>query len=121
MEKTFFSIITPVFNGKNFIDDYIISLKSQLYKNWEAIIIDDNSSDDSYKYLKYLTKDDRRFRVYKNKLKKQIQSPYSARNYGLKKIRGSYICFLDIDDFWLPEKLKSDFNFLEKFNSDNFL
>ena len=61
MKNIFFSIITPVFNGKNYINDYLASLKNQSYKYWEAIIIDDNSDDDSYEFLKEAIKDDKRF------------------------------------------------------------
>ena len=118
MKDIFFSIITPVKNGKNFINDYLISLRNQIYINWEAIIVDDNSEDKTYEYLKELTKDDKRFRIYKNSFKKKLDSPYSARNFGLTKSKGKYICFLDIDDFWYPEKLKSDYYILEKINTD---
>ena len=118
MKDIFFSIITPVLDGSHYVDNYFNSLKNQTYKKWEAIIVDDYSNDDSYSYLKYLTKNDKRFRIYKNRLKKNLASPYAARNYALSKSKGSYICFLDIDDFWYPEKLKSDNNILKSFNSD---
>ena len=118
MRDILFSIITPVYNGKNYINDYLFSLKNQIYKKWEAIIIDDYSIDNSYEYLQDLTRDDNRFRIYKNQSKKNITSPYSARNYGLTKIKGTYICFLDIDDFWFPDKLKSDYYSINKLNSD---
>ena len=118
MKNVFFSIVTPVLNGKNYINDYLISLKNQSYKYWEAIIIDDNSEDDSYEFLKEATKDDKRFKIYQNEFMKNKPSPYAARNFGLTKIRGTYISFLDIDDYWLPQKLESDYSFLKKFNSD---
>ena len=114
MKDIFFSIITPVLNGEDFINDYIDSLRKQIYINWEAIIVDDNSEDETYANLKELTKNDKRFRIYKNNFRKNLNSPYAARNYGLTKSKGEYICFLDIDDFWYPEKLKSDYYILKK-------
>ncbi len=104
----FFSIITPVFNGELFVDSYIRSLLNQEFTSWEAIIIDDNSNDDSLNLLKTGFKGDERVRFFKSK---KIQKkggyigPSEARNIGLKNVEGKFICFLDIDDIWLPNKL----------------
>ena len=87
MRDILFSIITPVYNGKNYINDYLFSLKNQIYIKWEAIIIDDNSIDNSFEYLQDLTRDDNRFRIYNYQSKKNINSHYYARNYGLTKLR----------------------------------
>ena len=83
MKNVFFSIITPVFNGKNYINEYLASLKNQSFKYWEAIIIDDKSDDNSYKFLKEATKDDKRFKIYiflqnfeEYRMKETIQTNY---------------------------------------------
>ena len=52
---------------------------------------------------------DPRIKVYKNPLSKNIKSPYQARNYGITKAKGEYICFLDIDDYWLENMLMSKY------------
>ena len=67
-------------------------------------MVDDYSEDNGYIKIKSFTKNDQRIKVYKNPLKR-IQSPYQARNYGISKANGKYICFLDIDDYWLENML----------------
>ena len=93
MKNVFFSIITPVFNGKNYINDYLASLKNQTYKYWEAIIIDDKSYDDSYAFLKEATKDDKRFKIYQNQFIKNKPTPYAARIWPNKNQGDLYIIF----------------------------
>lgn len=105
----FFSIITPVLNGACYVNDYLYSLRSQTFLSWEAIIIDDGSTDSSFETLRAATHGDSRFVL--KRLPSHIPSdsqprgPYRPRNYGISLARGEYICFLDIDDFWLNEKL----------------
>jgi teichuronic acid biosynthesis glycosyltransferase TuaG len=104
-----FSIVTPVLNGSIYIARYLNSLQSQEYVNWEAIIIDDGSSDGTYEELLSIAKDDSRIKCAKRNNRKIVQSPYAARNQGLSCVKGDYVLFLDIDDFWLPTFL-SDYN-----------
>ena len=106
IEKPFFSIITPIYNGLQYIDGYISVLKEQTWQDWEAIIIDDGSTDGSYAYLKQSTDGDTRFQVHHNKQPKSMPGPYQARNGGIQLARGEWVCFLDIDDLWLPHKLQ---------------
>ena len=113
-ERIFFSVITPVKNGFNYINRYINSLKSQTYNNWEAIVVVDDSNDDSYEILKLKTHNDKRFKIIRNKEIKFLNSPYKSRNIGLDNAKGRYICFLDIDDLWLPNKLLRQFKLLSK-------
>ncbi len=108
----FFSIITPVKDGAKYIDGYLNCLYSQLFKDWEVIIIDDGSLDNSFDILYCKTINDCRFRVLKNNYKKLIDTPYQARNFGLDNAMGKYICFLDIDDIWLPNKLKRQYELI---------
>lgn len=100
-----FSVITAVRNGLRDIPGYLQGLIEQSYPHWEAIIVDDGSSDGSYELLQQITEDDPRFRLARNTLSKQIAGPYQARNVGLELARGDFVCFLDIDDRWLPHKL----------------
>ena len=102
-----FSVVTPVLNGRDFAFRYVKCLQSQVYTYWEAIIVDDGSDDETINYLHDLTHRDPRFRLFSNPLTKSIKGPYQARNYALSLARGDYICFLDIDDFWHPDRLVS--------------
>jgi|694.fasta_scaffold55245_4 teichuronic acid biosynthesis glycosyltransferase TuaG len=100
-----FSVITPVLNGLKHVPSYVECLKRQTYTNWEAIVIDDGSTDGTNELLQELTAGDSRFRYTYNTLPRQVPGPYQARNVGLELVRGEFICFLDIDDYWLPNKL----------------
>ena len=106
-ESVLFSIITPIRNGLDYIDTYLESLLKQNYQNWEAIIIDDNSNDGGIEIIKQKVILDKRFRFYKVNKKKIIKGPYLARNIGLNESKGNFVCFLDIDDYWLPNKLSN--------------
>ena len=103
----FFSIITPVYNGDIFIDGYLNCLRGQEFCDWEAIIVDDSSTDSTFNRLQKLTKNDSRFLLLKNPNteNKKIPGPYQARNLALNNARGKFICFLDIDDKWPANRL----------------
>ena len=122
MLDPFFSIITPVKNGSKFINKYIYSLKSQLFTNWEAIIIDDLSNDNTLELLKSETIEDKRFKIKRIKNKNQLTNgPYYARNLGIEASSGKYICFLDIDDFWFPQKLERQYKVIKNNNKIKLL
>ena len=101
-----FSIITPVLNGARDVYGYIDTLKKQKFSNWESIIVDDGSTDGTIAMLNKCIAGDKRFYVVCNTLEREIPGPYQARNFGLKIAHGDFICFLDIDDRWLPDKLE---------------
>jgi len=112
----YFSIITPVYNGSRFIRQYIQSLQSQTYSDWEAIIIEDCSTDDSFQILSSLMADDPRFKIFSSPMPADntiLRGPYRPRNIGLSLATGRFICFLDIDDYWLPSKLDVQHSVLE--------
>ena len=111
-EVPFFSIITPFFNANKYFKKYLNKLKSQSFNDWECILIDDYSEDNGFEKIKKLIKEDKRIKVYKNPLSKRIKSPYQARNYGISKAKGIYICFLDIDDYWLENMLMRKYQIL---------
>lgn len=97
------SIVTPVYNAERTIEDTITSVINQTYKNWELILIDDNSIDSSFQIIqKYLEIDDR----IKYYLLKNNGGAAVARNYGIAKAQGRYLAFLDSDDIWLEQKLE---------------
>ena len=103
------SIITPVYNSEEFLEETILSVLDQTYENWELILIDDCSKDDSYKIIdKYLRKD-KRIKYLKNK---KNSGPAITRNNGINISKGKYIAFLDSDDLWYKDKLKNQINFM---------
>jgi len=94
------SVIIPVYNGENYILDTIESVVNQSYGDFELVIVDDGSVDNTEEIIK--TFDDERIKYYK----KQNGGVSTARNHGLDNANGMYISFLDSDDYW-------DSNFLE--------
>ena len=102
------SIIVPVYNAEEFINDTIKTVQDQTYKNWELIMIDDCSTDRSTEQiLKY--KSDK---IKLIKLKKNSGAAI-CRNTGIKEPKGRYIAFLDADDLWKKEKLEVQLEFMK--------
>ena len=102
------SVIIPTYNRSVTLGTAIQSVLNQTYQNFELIIIDDGSLDDTCKVIS--TFSDQRIRYIKHTLN---QGAPAARNTGIKKSKGKYIAFLDSDDRWLPEKLKVQLQFLQ--------
>lgn len=100
MENTLVSIIIPTYNSSQYIEETLQSVFSQTYVNWECIIIDDGSTDNSKEIALLYCKKDNRFKYYYQ----QNAGPSSARNYGLLLAKGDYIQFLDADDVLLPDR-----------------
>ncbi len=107
------SIIMNCQNGEKYLQKAINSIFSQSYKNWELIFWDNRSTDNSKKILNSFT--DKRIRYFKAKRTTRL---YEARNLAIKKARGEFVSFLDVDDWWLPEKLEKQ---IEVFNKDRSL
>lgn len=109
MKNNLVSIITPSYNSEKFISQTIESVLAQTYQDWEMLIVDDCSSDNSKKIIKEYTKKDNRIKLLQ--LEKN-SGPAIARNKGIKEAKGRYIAFLDSDDLWLPQKLEKQIKFL---------
>lgn len=92
------SFIIPVFNGAPWVERSLSSLRRQIYPDFEAIVVDDGSQDSSLPRCEAFAQMDQRFSVYSI----AHSGLSAARNFGLTKIRGAYVGFLDIDD-WLEE------------------
>lgn len=108
--KDLVSIIIPVYNAEKFIDETINSVLDQTYANWELILVNDCSTDNSEKLIqKYLK--DTRIKLINNK--KNSHAAIS-RNNGIKEANGRYICYLDADDLWDKEKLEKQVKFINK-------
>lgn len=98
------SIIMPCRNGAKTIADAIRSVQSQTFSDWELIVVDDNSVDDSVSIISNFVKQDKRIVLLHNETPTGF--PATPRNVGIKAARGRYIAFLDCDDEWLPTKLE---------------
>ena len=106
------SIITPSYNTANYIAETIQSVQAQTYENWEMIILDDCSADNTDGVVReYLS--DTRIKYLKNE--KNSGAAFS-RNYAISKATGKWIAFLDSDDIWLPNKLENQIDFMIKNN-----
>lgn len=102
------SVIIPAYNRAHTLDRAIQSVINQTYTNWELIIVDDASTDDTENLVKKYI--DEKIKYYKNPVNKQ--KSYS-RNRGVKVSSGEYVAFLDSDDEWLREKLEKQISSLE--------
>ena len=102
------SIITPSYNSSRFIEECVGSVLSQTYDNWEMLIVDDYSADNSLQILKKYN--DKRIQLIE--LDKNVGASES-RNVAIRKAKGKYIAFLDSDDLWEPQKLEKQISFME--------
>lgn len=99
--EPFFSIITPTYNRASFLGEMIVSVQAQTFSDYEHIIVDDGSEDNSEGLVKEYANEDQRI-IY---IKQQNKGRSIARNVGITAARGRFICFLDSDDLWLPDHL----------------
>ncbi len=105
------SIVTPSYNCGKFISETIQSVMSQSYTNWEMIIVDDCSTDNTEEIANKFCSVDKRIKFYR--LNKNSGAAV-ARNTALRMASGRWIAFLDSDDLWLPEKLEKQIRFMEE-------
>ena len=103
------SIIMPSYNTGKFIAESINSVLNQTYKNWELIIVDDCSTDNTDSVVKNFQ--DTRIRYFKNEVN---SGAAISRNKALREAKGRWIAFLDSDDLWMPEKLEKQIAFMEQ-------
>ena len=106
MKTPFFSIIIPTFNQSSFLQKALKSVFNQTFKNFEVIVVDNNSKDGTKKVVKSFNNI-----VYRNINNEGIIS--KSRNLGLKISRGKWIAFLDSDDFWDKDRLKISCNLIK--------
>lgn len=104
------SVIMPSYNTGRYIADSIRSVRSQTYENWELIIVDDCSADDTDEIVEPFLSDPR-IKYFKNE--KNCGAAVS-RNKALGEAKGKWIAFLDSDDLWVPEKLEKQIKFMKE-------
>ena len=120
MQEKLVSIIVPVYNAGAYIEETIRMVEKQTYQEWELILVDDCSSDNSKAVIEeYLQKrnsleESMRRQEIRLLVKQQNEGAAMARNTGMEAAKGRYIAFLDADDIWLSKKLSKEMTFMEK-------
>ena len=109
VEQPLVSIIMPAYNAELHIAESIESVISQTYSNWELLITDDRSTDNTQQIINEYAIKDQRIRQFINE---QNGGAGVARNNSIKQANGRFIAFLDADDLWLPEKLTKQISFM---------
>ena len=99
MKEPLISIIVPIYNAEKYLRKCLDSILAQTYPNWEAICIDDGSSDNSSEILKEYAKKDLRILAIPQKARGGVSA---ARNAGLDAAQGDYVYFMDADDYVSP-------------------
>lgn len=112
MKKPKISVVIPTYNRATTVPRAIESVLAQTVTDLEVIVVDDGSSDETGKVLAKMFGDRIRYYAQPN------QGASVARNKGIEEARGEWIAFLDSDDLWEPEKLKRQFEALERFHSE---
>lgn len=110
------SVITPCYNAEAYISTTIKSVILQTYTNWELLVIDDCSKDNSAAIVKDLAQQDNRIKYYKTS--SPSGSPSLPRNIGIENAQGKYIAFLDADDSWKEDKLEKQYKYIKEHNVD---
>lgn len=107
------SIIVPVYSAASYIAETITMVKRQTYKNWELILVNDCSTDNSVDIIKEAQSNygPERIRLI---CKERNEGAARARNTGIEAAGGRYIAFLDADDIWLPDKLEKELAFMKE-------
>lgn len=108
------SVIIPMYNVEDYIEDCLISLKEQTYKDIEILVINDGSTDNSLTIAKNIAEEDNRIKIYT----KENGGLSSARNYALNKISGDYITFIDSDDYVSKDYIKKLLEMINKYSTD---
>lgn len=111
MENDLVSVITPSYNSSLYIEATIQSILAQTYSNWELLITDDCSTDNTIDIVNRYVQQDSRIKLF---CLEKNSGAGIARNHSIREARGRYIAFCDSDDRWLPEKLERQIAFMKK-------
>lgn len=109
MNKPLVSIIIPTYNRAHLIGETLDSILAQTYENWECIIVDDGSADETDHVVSRYTEKDKRFKYYHRPVNRP-KGANACRNYGFEKSRGEFINWFDSDDLMLPNNLETKIN-----------
>lgn len=110
MKNDLISVIIPVYNAEKFLKQTINTVLQQTYKNWELILVDDKSTDNSIEIISKYIEKNKNIRLIKNE---SNSGAAMSRNKGIDVANGKYIAFLDADDLWEKEKLEKQLKFMK--------
>lgn len=105
------SIITPTYNSEKYIQQTIQSVRNQTYQNWEMIIVDDCSSDNTIQIVEDIQNTEPRIILIKSD---KNSGPAVSRNKGIEKAQGKYLTFLDADDIWFEDFIQNSIDTIQK-------
>lgn len=108
--KVLISVVIPLYNAEEFISKTIESVINQTYQNWELLIVDDCSIDDSRGVVESYALKDERINLIQSEV--NFGGPAKPRNIGASRAKGKYIAFLDADDVWCQDKLLAQLEFM---------
>jgi len=111
------TVITPAYNAARFLADTIESVRRQTFHDWELVIIDDGSTDETVAIVERYAAADDRIRL----LKQPNAGPSAARNHGMRAARGRYFAFLDSDDQWMPEFLEHQLDVFARYSDTSLV
>ncbi len=111
------TVIVPCYNQGRYLSEALRTLQSQSLQEWECVVVDDGSTDDSAEIMNRLAADETRMRL----VRQENAGPSAARNRGIKEARGRYVQFLDADDLLEPEKLRVHVGELEHNPTDSIV
>ena len=110
MKHPFFSIVIPTYNQSNYLKTALTSIFKQKFKNYEVIVVDNHSKDETYKVVKNF----KRKIIYKKIRNNGVIA--KSRNLGIKLSKGKWIAFLDSDDSWYQDRLQKLYDFIKNSN-----
>ncbi len=105
------SIIVPMYNAVSTLEETIKSVQAQTYTDWELILVDDCSKDNTKQFAEKFAKIDDRIKVFQMP---RNGGPGAATRLGFKKSSGGLVAFIDADDLWVPDKLEKQIEFMKK-------
>ena len=105
------SIVMPAYNCEKYVVEAINSILAQTYRNWELLVLDDGSKDNTLRIIEEFSQKDSRIKALPNGKNMGVSA---TRNRGIELASGEWIAFLDSDDMWKPEKLEKQFEIVEK-------
>jgi len=105
------SVIVPAYNAESVLTDALTSVRSQIFENYEVIVVDDGSTDNTFQIAEKWAEQDSRFKVVRHESNMGLPS---ARNTAIRHAGGELIAFLDADDVWLPAKIERQVELFRK-------
>ncbi len=105
------SVVLPVYNGVSYLPDALVSLQSQSYRHLEIIVCDDGSKDGTREFLRDFQKKEPRLKVFENAVNLGLTANL---NYGIKQSSGKFICWLNQDDIFYPEKIERQLEIMRR-------